>query len=254
MSPLEQLANEIDRCFDYLREESGITVRSLALLGGGSSLKGLPGFLSGRLGIEVKLGLEFAALPAEPDVLRGQDGSLHQFALAMGAALSGPNPVNLLPPEIKDEARMADWNTASRVIAVMMIVGAAFLYAAMKSQSGAFDKKIASGRQELEGLRPAVQSALSRNLENAVLSGEPNWEDVFKELSNALPAGIRLTRLSVQDGSFRLEGMTAAHAEADQLQNFIHTLEGGMFKDVRSADIEPGKKENGEFAITCRIE
>jgi Tfp pilus assembly PilM family ATPase len=45
-SPLEQLVNEIDRCFDYYREESGGgKIDSLMLFGGGALLKGLQQFL-----------------------------------------------------------------------------------------------------------------------------------------------------------------------------------------------------------------
>ena len=252
MAPLEQLVNEIDRCFDYLREGSGTAVRSLVLLGAGSSLKGLPGFLAERLGIEVKLGLGLEALPADPDVLRGQEGSQYQFAFAIGAALSGESAIDLLPPEVKAQAHLADWRTAARVISVAMIVGVAFLYAAMKSQSGSIDNKIAAGREQLDSLRPALQAAFSRNLEETVSSGEPYWEDLFKELSNALPGTVRLTRLSFQDGIIRLEGKVIAKDGTDQLQNFIHTLEEGMFKDVKSIEPEPGKKDNGEFVITCR--
>ena len=254
MSPLEQLVHEIDRCFDYLREESGITVKSLALLGAGSSLKGLTGFLVECLGIEVKLGLGLEAIQAEPDVLRGREGSLHQFAFALGAALSGTDSIDLLPPEIKADARLAEWKTASRIVAAAMIIGAAFLYAAVKSQSGSIDRKIAAGSEELVSLRPAMQAALARNLENSVLSEEPYWDELFKELSNALPAAFRLTRLSAQGKSIRLEGRVIANSGADQLQNFMHTLEVGMFRDVKLVDQESGKKENGEFAITCRIE
>ncbi len=256
MSSLEQLVNEINMCFDYLREDSGSnSADTLVLLGAGSSLKGLTGFLSERLGLEVKVGFSLDGLKIDPDILNENKETWPQFALALGAAFTGAKKLNLLPPEIKDKDNTTSLGLTLEIIASSAIVVAIIIYITMRFQVSALDKKIAALNSEFSSLQPRVKAALTQNLSNSVLGAEPYWGEVFKELSNTMPGNIRLTGLSMENKVIRIKGSITAKEGVDQLSNFILTLEKGIFKNVKLVTAkESVGKEVREFELTAWVD
>jgi len=251
-TPLEQLISEIDRCFDYYREETGGgKVDSLILFGAGASLKGLCEFLSSGLGMEVEIGNPLEWLKMESGAISDEDKGFCQMASAIGAGLSEAKGINLLPPEIKEETK----RTFKRSGIEATVVGAALvlvlIYIGMRIQLNNFQKKIPVAKMELSSLGPQLKQVAIFGL----LAKEPYWDDVFKELSNIIPSDIYLTELSMENNVMRMRGIVNSQEPEESLSNFILTLERGLFKNVKLITTREitGKTAN-EFEITCWID
>lgn len=260
MSPLEQLANEISRCFDYFREEFWDSrIDSLVMLGGGASLSGLPKFLSERLGIEVKVGIPPEAFKVESGAMEtcGKDKQpLNQLATAVGLALSEAKGINLLAGEFKEEIKRKFRRLILLVLVATVIPLSAFIYISMRMQHNILQKKNALAVTELASLQPQLKTALTQSLANTVLAQEPLWEDIFKELSNVIPDGAYLTGLTIaKDKAITLKGIIIKEDGVGLLSAFMLTLEKGIFKDVRLITTRDLKDKKGsEFEIKCRVD
>jgi len=255
-SPLEQLVSEIERCFDYYREETeGKMVGSLELLGGGASLKGLGGLLSDRLGIEVKLGSPLEGVKIASGVLDVSSSWVHRLVLAIGAALSEGNGINLLPPEIKEETKRTFKRATvqATVTAVSLIL--VFLYIGMGIKLTNFHKRIAAARRELSSLKPQMKEVEVQHLVDQILLNEPYWEDVLKELSNIIPDGTYLTGLSFEGKLIKMRGVVLSEDREELLSEFIMKLEKGIFRNVKlvRTDKIEGKDAN-EFELNCGVD
>lgn len=254
-SPLEQLASEIERCFDYYREESGgEKVDSLLLFGRGTALRGLPQVLSEALGIEVKTGNPLKGLKIQGQVVSPPDG-FTPYAVALGAALSHGKGVNLLPPEIKQEIEQALKRATLQSFAASAVLLLIFLYIGMKIQLGNFQKRIAVAKLELMSMQSELEGAAAKSLANRELAAEPYWEDVFKELSNVIPADVYLTRLEMANGRIVLRGRNASPEKERALSDFILILEKGIFKDVKLVTTKATDEKLGsEFELNARVD
>ncbi|MCX5699524.1 MAG: type IV pilus assembly protein PilM [Candidatus Omnitrophica bacterium] len=249
-APLEQLVSEIERCFDYYREESaGGKIDSLVLFGGGASLGGLIKYLSEGLGIEVKLGDTFEKLRLEGNAVFQRDKVLSRLELAVGAAQSVGKGINLLPAEIKEETKRAFKRSGLEAA----VVGGALVlfYIGMSIQLNNFQKKISASKLELASLEPQLKQAAIFRL----LAKEPYWDDVFKELSNIITSNIYLTELSMENNLIRMRGIVNSPEPEESVANFILTLERGLFKSVKLITTKEitGKAAN-EFEITCWLD
>ena len=252
---LDQLANEIDRCFDYYREETGGgTVDSLVLFGGGAALGGLPEFLSKELGIAVKVGNPLEGLKIKSGATTEQRTS-YRLSSVIGAGLSEAKGINLLPAEIKEETKRTFQRAMIQGIATACILILALVYIGMRIQLINFQKRIKVDRMELSSLRPQLEQANLQNLANAVLVDEPYWEDVFKELSNIIPVDIYLTELSMKNKVIKMKGIAVSKEGEELLSDFILTLEKGIFKNVKlvkTKDLE--EKAGNEFELKCWVD
>lgn len=240
-SPLEQLANEIQRCFDYYREESGTTkIDSLVLFGAGASLKGLVDFLSKELEIDVQLG--------------GKDDISHRTAVAAGAALSEADSMNLLPPEIKEQTRRAVRAATLKAAAAAVIVTSGLIWTGMKLQLDNLEKRLFVARLEKASLQPQVEDMLKQARLAGILGDEPYWEDVFKELSNVVPANICITELSMENKALRIKGIENASGQDKALSDFISGLEKGIFKNVQIISTRLIKeRSHNEFELAAGL-
>ncbi len=257
-TPFENLTNEIERCFDYYREKNiGGEIASLVLFGGGASLAGLPESLTERLGIEAKLGDALEGLKVEP-VLRIERAKVsHRLEFAIGAALAGAKGINLLPSEIKEEAKRTFKRATLNGIVTAVILIAILLHVGIKIELANLRKKIDVTRMELLGLQPQLRLAETQMLMNKVLADEPYWEDVFKEIGNIIPEDIHLTELSVKNKIITMKGVISSKEKEVLLSNFILDLEKGIFhgvKLVRSEDKDIGKQSITEFEIKCWVD
>lgn len=254
--PLEQLASEIARCLDYYREETGAgKVDSIVLSGGGASLGGLVKFLSEELGMEVKLSDPLENLKVEKDAVRDRDKVSHRLALAVGSALAGAKDINLLPPEIKDEAKRVVARGTIEVIATSVVIVSALFYIGMKIQLGNFEKRITVARLEFSSLRLQLAKAEAQALANTVLADEPQWEDVFTELSNLIPESIHITKLKMDNNIIYIKGVAASEDGEQVLANFVLTLEQGLFNNVKLVSTKDlGGKPGVEFELKCWVD
>jgi len=251
-TPLSQLVNEIGRCLDYYREESGGgQIESLILFGAGSSLKGLTNFLSNELGIEVRLGDPLEGLKVGPGAIREKDRISHSLAMAIGAGLSGARGgINLLPPELKEKTKRLFKRTTLETTVSAVILTLVFLYIGMKISLGNYQKKATVAKLELSSLEPQLKQAAVFSL----LNDEPYWKDVFKELSNIIPNDIYITKLSMRNRTITIKGIAPSGQAQERISNFIVTLQKGMFNNVklvstREIQGKPGK----EFVLNCWV-
>lgn len=254
-APLEQLAGEIDRCFGYYREETEAgKVSSLILLGGGASLKGLARFLFEELGIEVKPGNPLEGVKIEPGAIAEKGEPSYRLASAIGAALSEAKGINLLPAELKEEAKRTFKRATVETIAVSVALILIFIYTGMRIQLSNYQKKISVAKMELSSLGPQLKEVEAQNLSNIILAGEPYWEDVFKELSNIVPDDIYLIEFAMQNKTLKIRGVAVSREPEEALSNFIFALKEGIFKNVKLVTTKEIKKTVNEFKLECRTD
>ena len=255
-TPLEQFVSEIERCFDYYREETGGgKIDSIVLFGGGASLTGFIKFLSEELGIEVKLGDPTEGISGEKSAIPERDKNSYRLDLAIGAALGRARGINLLPPEIKEATKKVVTRGTIEAITTAVILVSLLLYVGMRIQIGNFDKRISVAKLELSSLQPALKKAEAHHAANMVLVDESHWEDVFRELGNLIPDNVHLTNGSMKDGVITMKGIVASEDGESQLSEFILTLERGMFKNVtlvKTRDLSD--KSGNEFEINCQVD
>ena len=255
-TPLEQLVNEIERSFDYYREKvEGGKIDSVVLLGGGSSLKRLSEFLSGELGIEVRLWNFPEGLKAVPGAIEGRESESHRLALAIGAGLGGVKGLNLLPPEIKEETKETFKRAGIQAVVTGVILTLALVYIGMRIQVTSFQKRIAAGRVEMLSLEPQMEQVKIQKLTNEILRDEPYWEDVFKELSNIVPDSAYLTEFSMRDKVIRIRGVVSSGRPEEILSSLMIDLESGLFNDVKLISTKEIKDKLGNgFELECRVD
>ena len=254
--PLEQLVSEIDRCFDYYREETdGGKIESLVLLGGGASLKGLDKFLFNELGIEIKLGNPLEGLKIEPGAIDKSFSDAHRLGEAIGAALSEAKGINLLPPEIKEETQKIFKRATVQSVVIGVALTLALLYIGMGIQLTSFQKRAAAAKMELLSLGPQMKDVEEQALANKILQNEPYWEDVFKELSNIVPAKVYLKEFSMKDDIIKMRGIVTSSVPEELLSELILGLEKGVFNDVRLIGTKEIRDKIGnEFELECRFD
>ena len=255
-APLEQLVSEIERCFDYYREESGGgRIDSLVLFGGGASLGGLIKYLSEGLGIEVKLGDPLERLILEENAVSERGKVSYRLGLAIGAGLTEAKGINLLPPEIKEETKRVVKRGTLEAIATAAILILAFIYIGMRIQLNNFQKRITVAERELKSLQPQLKDVQAQILADKLKAFEPYWEDIFKELGNIIPDNIYLTELSMENKLIRMKGIVTSVEKEELLSNFILALGKGIFSNVKlvtSKELE--EKTANKFELTCWVD
>ena len=253
---LEQLVSEIDRCFDYYREETdGGKIESLTLLGGGSSLKGIKDFLSNELGIEVRLENPLGGLKIKSGAIDGSFSATYRLALAIGAGLSEAKGMNLLPPEIKEGTKRTFKRATIQGIVIGIILALALVYIGLRIQLVGFQKRIAASRIEMLSLEPQMGEVEAQYLADEILLREPYWEDVFKELGNIVSNNTYITEFTMKDRTIRMRGVVASSEPEELLSGFILGLEKGIFKDVRLIGTKEIRgKVGNEFELECWVD
>lgn len=251
-TPLGHLVNEIERCLDYYREESGGgKIGSMVLFGRGASLKGLVKFLSEELSLEVKLGDPLEGLKVEPDAVIQRDKISHGLDVAIGAALSEARGINLLPPELKEKTKRIFRRTTFEVTVCVVVFVLAFIYIGMKITLNNYQKRASVTKLELSSLEPQLKEAKLLSLS----ANEPYWEDIFKELSNLIPGDMYITKLTMSNKVITIKGIAPPGQGEERILNFILALEKGIFKKVQLVTTKE-KEEKGvrEFTLTCWVE
>ncbi len=254
-SPLEQLVGEIGRCFDYYREETkDEKVDSLELYGRGASLRGLAHVLSEELEIEVKVGEPLAGLQVEMEAGTSWK-NLAPFAGAMGAVLGGAGGINLLPEEIKAQTQRLVRRAAVQSLASATLLFLVFLYIGLRIQTGNYEKRIATAKLERSSLRLEMEKVSAQSVAHRMLSEEPYWEDVFKELSNVVPEETVLTEIAMKNKKIIIKGVLAGTQRETILSDFVHSLEAGIFKNVKLVTSRGrADQTTSEFELTMGVD
>jgi hypothetical protein len=254
-SPLDHLAAEINRCFDYYREEWGGKTDSLILFGGGASLSRLAGFLSKELGIEVKLGDALEGLKIDAGTVIDKGKVSYQLALAIGAALTEAKGLNLLPAEIKEETQRVIKRGTIEVAVTAAVILSILFFVGMKIKINNFDKRISVAKLELNSLQPQFKAAQARKIAETVLAKEPYWEDVFKELGSLIPDTVRIDSLVMENQVITMKGRVESPDGQQIITDFIITLENGLFDNVKLVHSKNLPDGTGiEFELKCWID
>jgi len=255
-SPAEQLVTEIERCFDYYREESGGgKIDSLVVFGGGASLGGLIKFLSEGLDMEVKLGDPLEGLKLDQSAVPERDKISYRLAGAVGAALGEGKGINLLPLEMKEEAKRVVKRGTLEIAITATVLVSALLFIGMRIELDNLKTRISVANLEFSSLGSELSKAEAHHAANMVLVDEPNWEDVFKELSNLIPNNIYLTDINMKNNIIIMKGITSSEDGEGLISDFILTLEKGIFKNVKFVKSKDLKSQVGnEFELRCWVD
>ncbi len=255
-SPAENLANEISRCLDYYREESsGARIDNIVLFGGGASLTGLTKFISDSLGMPVRIGDSLEGLNIKKEAIRERERIAHRIELAIGAGLSDPKGINLLPPEMKNEVERTVKRGTLEVITTAIVIASVLLLVGMNIKIGNFKKRIQTAKLELTSLGPQIKEAQARQIADMVLINEPYWEDVFKELGSLIPKDIKIENMKVENKIIDMKGVVESADGQQMLGSFILSLESGLFNNVKLIESKNLPDGSGvEFEIKCWID
>lgn len=255
-SPVEQLISEIERCFDYYREESsGGKISSLKLFGGGSSLSGLAKYISDHFGIEAVLGDATKGIPMDREAESKRGELSHRMDIAIGAALGEGEGINLLPSEIKNKTKDTITRGTIAAAATASLIAVILLYIGMNIQLDNFKKRANVARLELSSLQTHLQKAEAQALASRVLADEPQWEDVFIELSNLIPDNMHIREMRAENKTITLYGFVDSDEGEQVLADFILTLEKGIFHNVKLVQSkDTGDKDGVEFVLKCWID
>ena len=228
---------------------------SFILFGGGASLSGIIEFLSKELAIEVKLGDVLEGLNLDAGAVADKGKISYRLGLAVGAALTEGKGINLLPPEIKEETKRTIKRGTLEGIATAIILILALTYIGMRIQLNNFQKRISVAGLELSSLQDQLKKAEEEILANKILSDEPQWEDIFKEVSNIIPDTIYITNFKMDNNIITMKGVVGAEGGEGILADFILTLEKGIFDNVKLVESKSlGEKTGIEFELKCWID
>lgn len=251
----EKLAQEIERSFDYYREEAqGERVDKLILFGGSAQLKGLAQFLSGELGIEVEIYNVLEGVNLKEGAIGDPTVVISCIAEAVGAGTADTKKINLLPSEMKQEAVDLAKKAALKAALSATLTLAILIFSGMRLQLANLDKKIKSAQFEIEALTKQFGSPRDWVLINKIIINEPYCEDLLKEISFCIPSGICLKEMKMASGSLTLKGAILSSDKPEKLlSDFIHSLEKGIFKNVRFVKIED-RESVKEFQLQMETE
>ncbi len=256
---VEQLAGEIERSFDFYREESrGGRVGKIILYGGGANLKGLVEVLKSELEVNVEIGNALEHIEALPKAVVARADAGSRFDLVLGAALNKGDKINLLPIELKEKTKRLIENVSLKGIAVGVVVSLLLFYAGMHVQLHGHNKKRAALKLEQRTLQPQFDALRKKISISGILKDKPYWEDVLKEMSHLVPAEVYLTYLKAEGNTLRLRGNILNSDEGAQavLSGFMVALEEGIFENVSLVTTQkrPENTSISTFEITCGIE
>ncbi len=255
---VEQLANEIERSFDFYREEMhGDKIDRIVLFGGGAQLKGLDEFLSKELELEVNLANPLEDIDILDDEVVENAMDAHKLVLAIGAASSSMKGINLLPVETKGESNSSVQKVAlsSGVFSVAILLLVA--YGVIKNKEMSLNKSYQLDNAELMQLMPQLQQLKEKKKIDQLLARRPSWSAALKEISHIVPVNMYLMDMDLNDNSLSLKGVIE-HGEVSPenlISQFMVNLERGIFNNVKLIKIE--KKEDKlsalHFEIKCQV-
>ena len=118
-------------------------------------------------------------------------------------------------------------------------------------------KQVDSLRVEQTALASQLTEAQIAARAKQLLADEPLWEEIFKELSHALPREIYLTSLALDGRQVHLRGrVRQMELPADLvLTEFMKTLKEGFFMQVRLGPTRQLEQppQTMEFEIQCLL-
>ncbi|MCM8771086.1 MAG: pilus assembly protein PilM [Candidatus Omnitrophica bacterium] len=257
---LELLVREIKYSFDYFTlnfKEEAPSI--LYLTGGGANLKNLDGYLKRELKMEVGT-LDFPA-GVDTSKVRDLEKDKHQLMNALGAVLTGPESVNLLPLEAKIQRLEPVEKSFLRLffltVAAFLLVSHLFVKIQLNNYKKRIQNaqlilaKIAEVKAGIEKLVP-LEDIVYEIKKEAVPAG-----GLLKSLSQILPARAVLNELSLdqKNNTLVLKGVALSRKGIQEplLAQLVSNLNKSLF--FKKAVLVSSKKtQQGEdFQINCEL-
>lgn len=256
---VEQLANEIERSFNFYREEMrGGKVDRLVLFGGGAQLKGLPEFLSKELDLEVEMGSFLSDINLFSEDVIEHEQSAHKLVLAIGAALSSMKGINLLPVETIEKRNRSIKKIAISFSTTAVVVLLLATFIPLQFKVSILKSELLQENQRINELYPQLQKIKEQVVIDQLVHSHPLWDEALKEMSHAIPTNVYLQRIKMDDNVLTINGTIEKGLEPSEstLSKFMVDLENSLFHNVRLATTNKGANtlDDLNFQITCKVE
>ncbi|MCP4447081.1 MAG: pilus assembly protein PilM [Myxococcales bacterium] len=269
----KSLTRDLKRTINACRAKTGFTVERIVVVGGGSRLRGLPGYLAENLGLPVEQLRQEAG-----QALLGAAASsaaLDTCALAVGVAMDGASAkpsFDLRQGALAFKADSSFLRSKVRTLATAAVAIMAF--GVLSAYTGV--SKLRAAEATLK-TRVALESAaaLGEQLSaadvlhrvgpvenNSRMSPVPSMTayDMLMAFNAALPkkdkAVLDVTEVDIQSGKLVVEASSSQFEETSALQG-IKNLEASLkasdcFKDFMSPESQPGKNDSRTFTLTIK--
>jgi type IV pilus assembly protein PilM len=275
---LERLVRELWNSFDYCNEQYlGEAVTRVVLLGDGSRVPNLPGYLAGVLKIPVVRAdlTQKIASRAGGSSRGGGEAPAAASELALGLAHLSRGSLNFLAPAgagIGYRLAEAVPPRAAAAVAALLLVSIA-----LPAHVGVVNERqrIGSLRAELQGLAPRAdalqrfraareEEMRARDLLERLSGGQVLWSFVLRDLSHRIGPDVRLTDLGVAsvegepagERSIRLTGLlrTDRRRTEDVLAELMTSLQRSPVLDqVRLEGCQAVNGAVSTFTVSARL-
>ncbi len=238
---LEKLSNQIKRSMDYYEHRFNDSVEKIILAGGGSKLKGIKGYLSKEIDIEV---LEI----------------LPEIACASGLTLIDHPEVDIIPEHFKLEKRAILKKMFLRITSftIASVFFVSYLFLSVKAVS--LNNQIKSYESYQEAIKDLTavkdKMALFSYAVNTVSYESIDPGSVMKELSNLAPSYVLLDDLVIKDKDPHVK-LSGVILRGSKLSKFMSNLESSsLFEKVKlvfSRKSESYSSDSLDFEIVCNV-
>jgi len=210
-------------------------IQKIVLFESGSRLKGLKEYLGRELETPIERGELSEKIVVETQGKDDHGIDLNRYHAAIGAVLSEGRWINLLSEEVaereKDLAQRMSFMAVFTITAVAIITCLLYLW----NENNELHARLQGRQAELNGVMQRFDQMQEGQPVIEEVFGNPHWDQVFKELSNLMPAKMTLIELSMKDNMILLKGQIEKPADQkpeELLSGFMITLEQKMFKNV----------------------
>ena len=256
---LERLAVEAERSLAFYSESGGQpSVGEVVLVGGGAHLKGLAEWLQGRLGIHVAHPKVFERVQVVPGALQGAVASVElSMAAALGAALGAGKGINLLPKELQENLRASIQKAALKAAVTGVVLGAVLLWVGLRIYQHSLMEQIAAFELEQKAVGSQVPALRAAAAVQERWTREPDWREIFRQMTHQVPAEIYLTEWVVDGKEVAFHGRIRRQGRSSDevLARFTEALGQGAMTRValRSSRQLEDSADQAEFEIEGRL-
>jgi type IV pilus assembly protein PilM len=271
---LEQISKEIKRSSDYVSRE-GVNVDSVILSGGGSKLKNISLFLAKECGVQKIrfMDMESSSTNIILDKSRCPEKEIEsvlpRMTVAIGAAMTGDEQINLLATGLKSKQKAMVLN-ALKIYGIPAVIGIAAIIAAttfirvkrhersLNLTKGRYEKLRPTidrlGRLETEYYEMRNLRSLYEHLQKSGIDGA----FVLYDLASAVPENIALSSvnayMSGDKGKLDISGTVSGVEQAEGLlaQFMVNLKNSNCFQDTQLLSSKEAP-DRSNMAVNFRI-
>lgn len=231
---LEQIVLEIERSFDFFREQySDAVLNKLILLGGAAQLRGFDEYCQKELNIDVVYEYPFEKVDhldeAPHDSIRQQ----HKLTLALGAALDEGRGLNFLPPEMRYYWFHKIKKLSVKVVFTLLWGSAVLVNTGLYFYMNAIHEEWGYRQREYASLMPILTQIKENQLKQNIKKDQRLLAKPLRTLSHLFPDNMYLTSLSINKNTVILKGLLRQqHAQQRDISALLVRLAAGPFDEV----------------------